>query len=238
MKANQKESKTNEMNKKRKMFINLGFIMALSMVLVAFEWNFDHTRFQDVMPLGMEVDDMEAMPEIQIVPEPKLELKQPEAPKPVTDQIVIVSDGDIDKKTTTTTSTQTGDDDIIPPYELIPDEDDGSTEIVEFPQYQAEPIGGKAFFDKTVAKYIVNNMRAMDKRTMLGTYTAYVMFVVEKDGTISNAEFIGGKNTGFSHVDLLILKAVSEATLWDPAQMDGRIVRQRIQLPVVLRMSN
>ena len=63
---------------------------------------------------------------------------------------------------------------------------------------------------------------------------AFVRFVVEKDGSITNTEII--KSTGNIYLDKEALRVASNMPKWKPGRESGKAVRVKFVLPVNFRL--
>ena len=63
---------------------------------------------------------------------------------------------------------------------------------------------------------------------------AFVRFVVEKDGSITNTEII--KSTGNIYLDKEALRVASNMPKWKPGMQGGKAVNVRFSLPIMFRL--
>ncbi|MCR9016822.1 energy transducer TonB [Aquiflexum gelatinilyticum] len=94
--------------------------------------------------------------------------------------------------------------------------------VDEFPQF---PGGIEAWgnFMKDNLKYPAS---AKDKGI---EGTVYITFIINKDGSVSDAEILRGIGGGCDEEALRVVKASPN---WNPGKKDGKIVRSRMRLPV------
>jgi protein TonB len=62
----------------------------------------------------------------------------------------------------------------------------------------------------------------------------YVTFVVEKDGSITNAAVIRGFD---KECDAEALRVVSSMPKWNPGQQDGKNVRTQFTIPIIYKFN-
>ena len=87
------------------------------------------------------------------------------------------------------------------------------------------PGGEEAMF-----KYIAKNITYPDSLKDKDIYgKVYCQFIIEKDGTISDAKIVRSPHPGF---DPVVLKAVINMPKWNPGMQRGKAVRVRYILPV------
>ena len=85
----------------------------------------------------------------------------------------------------------------------------------------AHPIGGYASF----YSHILENTPCKDDLTP----TSIISFVIEVDGTLSNAKIVGGFSDTCGATLLAFLKSSGK---WIPAKNAGETVRQRVKIPI------
>ncbi|KXK23017.1 MAG: TonB family protein [Bacteroidetes bacterium OLB12] len=107
--------------------------------------------------------------------------------------------------------------------------EDGVHTVVE---QSAEPKGGMTEFYKYIATTLKYPAEAR-KKGVEGR--VFIEFVINEDGSISNARPLKGIGAG---CDEEALRVVANSPAWTPAMQDGKIVKQRIVLPIVFRLDN
>ena len=101
-------------------------------------------------------------------------------------------------------------------------------EVDEMPQFP----GGMA----SMMQYLSQNIRyPQDAREAGAQGRVIVSFIVEKDGSISNARV--AKST-YSSLDEEALRVVSAMPNWMPGKQDGQAVRVKYSVPVSFRLGN
>jgi TonB family protein len=107
------------------------------------------------------------------------------------------------------------------PLKLSPSEEVVAV-VDEMPEYYNDGMQGLFSFLGENIKYPVDER----KRKVEGT--VFVSFVVEKDGTVSDANVQKGVSPGLDNEALRVAKL----TRWTPGKVGGRIVRARMVLPI------
>jgi len=80
------------------------------------------------------------------------------------------------------------------------------------------------------AKYMAETLKYPEKARKAGTTgTVYITFVIEKDGTVSNARVLRGIGNG---CDEAALEAVQNMPAWKPGKQRGEEVRVQFNMPV------
>jgi TonB family protein len=105
-----------------------------------------------------------------------------------------------------------------------------SNEILLNVDESAAPAGGMtSFFD-----YVTSNMKYPEQARKLGVEgKIFIEFTVNTDGSISDATVKKGIGAG---CDLEALRIVKESPNWVPAKHEGKIVRQKMVLPIVFKL--
>ena len=62
----------------------------------------------------------------------------------------------------------------------------------------------------------------------------FVGFVVEKDGSLTNIKVVRGVSPGF---DAEVVRVVELMPKWTPGKQNGKLVRVRFHLPIMIRLS-
>jgi len=221
-----KEKKTAKANleSKRGLFLEIGLIIVLALVYIAFEQKSDATltiKKIEKVPIIL-IDDIVNNIRNEKVPLPPPPLSQQTLLKPVDDTKPIDKDILIDAGTTPTE--QISD---IPrltiPDEKLPEEDDISFIIVEeYPEY----LGG----DAARLNFLRSNIKYPQAAREIGIQgTVYLSFIVEKDGSISNVTILRGIGGGCDEEAVRVTKMMPK---WKPGKQRGKEVRVSFQMPI------
>lgn len=222
---NTKKTPRKNLENKKSLFLEIGFAIALLMVLLAFQYRVTERVIIDI-PQGpdavIETVDMQ-----NIIP-PK-----PEPPKPpestevrtapddeVTDEPVLFLDVDVFKPASTEPI-------YFEPYDepLIDNEIHFGAEIM--PEYQ----GGL----RAMGEYFKHNLKYPRMAQEIGlTGTVVIGFVIEKDGSVSNVSVIKGIGGG---CDEEAVRVIQNMPPWIPGRQGTSAVRVRFSVPVVFQLS-
>lgn len=97
--------------------------------------------------------------------------------------------------------------------------------ITEKPEF---PGGMEKFY-----KFVGNNFQAPTEPNLKGK--VYVMFIIEKDGSITNVSVLRDIGHGTGEEATRVIKLSPK---WIPAQKDGVPVRVQYSLPITIMSSN
>lgn len=220
---NKKSSKA-DLQQWRATFFNVGMSVSLCTVILAFSYRQSAPDVKEMAFDGDAFEDIIIPPTVQEPPPPppKPKLVMPEI-KPVPDEEVIEEPPSFTFEPTKEelgVYTEWGDYDNEPTPEA-------PFEVVEHP---ATFVGG----DKALYQYLSDNMKypTLARRSQIQG-RVYVKFIVNTDGSISDAHVV--KGIGFG-CDEEALEAIKKMPDWNPPRQRGRAVRQWIMVPVVFKL--
>lgn len=239
MKTNPKTKKdTNEMSRPA-MFI--GLVIALSVVLVAFNWNFHYQElFQELATNEQEFEEIQNIPITEHLPPP------PPEPVFVDPNFNEVEDEEIEEtlvemKQIDLNGTRENTKPIVrrptiqkPPKAKI--EEETIEEPLVIVEKSAETEGGMEAFYKYVKKKIKfpANVQRMGIEGKV-----FVQFVVEKDGSLSEIEIVKGIHPDCDAEAKRVIELFmtdKKAPKWIPAEQRYRKVRQRMVIPIYFQL--
>lgn len=215
------------LERKRFVFLQIGMIVSLAAVLVAFEWKTPDPGGID-LPLRTAVE-----PETELIE--VVNLKK-EMPKPVNTTLINVVADITEDLQDISIDVETGIDEPIPPIffpDPLPEEanvtDEAPFVIVErMPEFP----GGEA----ALLKYLALNIKYPTQAREAGiSGTVYITFIIEKDGSVSSVKVLRGVAGGCSEE---AVRVVGSMPVWKPGNQAGKPVRVMLNLPVVFRLVN
>jgi len=207
-----KKNPKKDLNRKRTLFLQIGLVISLTIVFVAFEWK-TYEKQEDILTATGPVQiDQEI---VQITQQ-----EQPEPPKApqVTTILEVVGDDEIIQ------------DEIDISIEDRPDQA-AQTYVPVLVEEAPEPVAEEIFTfveeypefpggEKALYEYIKNNIRYPEvARTSGITGTVYVQFVVEKDGSISDVKVLRGIGGGCDEEAVRVVKSMPK---WKPGKQRGQ----------------
>ena len=216
-----KPKKNLEVNleRKRGLFLQIGLVIALLIVLVAFEYK----SYQKVAyNLGsLNLDDLEE----EIIPITKQEVKPPPPPPPPPEVIEIVEDEIEIEEELEIEDTESDEDEEI---EIIEEDDDEFFMVVEnMPEF---PGGDRGFM-----KYLQKNVRypAIAKEYNIQG-KVYVQFIVDKSGAVTNVKIVRGVD---KHLDAEAVRVIKSLPKYTPGKQRGKAVRVMFTVPINFTLS-
>ena len=214
-----KKSKEANLEKNKLSLIFAGFMFALAITLVGFEWaKFDEVVLGDLKFEGNFLDEEEILQTFQVPPPPPPPQQQAQILEIVEDEEDIeeeleMEDLEVDEDTE---------------VEVIEEEEEEVVEDKLFLVVEEQPEfpGGVAGLQKFLQKNIEYPSLAKDAGI---AGTVYVTFEVGKDGSITNAKVLRGIGGG---CDKEALRVVKKMPKWKPGKQRGKPVRVQFNIPV------
>lgn len=221
-----KREKEQRSKEQRFLFFNIGMTVSLLLVTLIINWEFKGD--QDLVDLGQLAADVEEIIEIPISKQPP-----PPPPQKVPEAFVIeaVSDEELVEDLDIDLDVEISVNDETTQYEYIaPDVEEVQEEVVEevftvvetFP----EPVGGYDAFNRYVAESL-RYPKAASRLNVSGR--VFVKFVVEKDGSLTDAVVVKGIGAG---CDEEALRVINNAPKWNPGKQRGQPVRVSRIIPI------
>jgi protein TonB len=218
-----KKSPKADLESKRTIFVQIGLIVALAAMLVAFEWKTYDLKQTDLG--GRQAEKVEEdLIEItnQNKPPP------PPAPPPTTTLINIVND-DIEVETDLNIDAEATQLTEIPEYTPIAsneEEEVGEAEIFMVVEESPSFPGG----DEARIRFLTENIKYPQiARESSIQGTVYVTFVVEKNGNVTDVRVLRGIGGGCDEEAIRVIKAMPK---WSPGKQRGKPVRVQFNMPI------
>ena len=218
-------------NKSRKMMLlNLGLVISLGLILLAFEWrSYNRPDIVELAETASSSDEILDVPVTEQPPPPPPEkniLKHAnivEVPDMEEIKQDLILDLDIEVSEETTIETV-----VFPEIEeSVEEKEEKVDEIFILVEEQPQPEGGFEAFYEHVGESI--NYPVQAKR-MGVSGKVFVQFVVEKNGRITKAEVVKGIGGG---CDREAVRVVLDCPIvWTPGKQRGKPVRTRMIIPI------
>ena len=220
----QKKSKKAGLENKRGMFIQVGFVVTLSIILIGFEWTTE-PRQDSVAFMVSQIEFEDEM--IATRREPPREQPKPELPK-IAEVLAIVDDDveiediifieEVDRYTQYDFSKLDEGKEVIP-------EPDVFVIVENMPTFN----GGEPAIE--FRKYIASNLDYPEiaaENGVMGKLT--VKFVVNAQGRVVDAEVVKGADPA---LDKEALRVVLSSPLWTPGKQRGKAVSVMFFFPII-----
>ncbi|MBZ0242672.1 MAG: TonB family protein [Bacteroidales bacterium] len=217
-----KKTSKADLENKKLLFRQIGLIIALAVVFLAFEYKNYDKRTLDLMERSVEDMTEEIIP----ITEQKVKPPPPPPPKQVTVLQVVEDDVKVDQEIEidVEVNQETVIEVYVPPVreEEVIEEAEIFTVVESMPEFPGGP--GK------MMEYIAKNIKypAMARESGIQG-RVFVNFVVEPDGSVSNVKILRGIGGG---CDEEAVRVVEDMPKWTPGRQRGKAVRVSFNLPV------
>jgi periplasmic protein TonB len=217
-----KKNPRSDLKKWSSTFTNLGLVLSISALLVAFEWK----AYDD-----FQLKDFNSSSEIWDMPEIPITIQAPPPPPEQAPEITIKLDDEKIDKIEMIIDIDAPINTPLPVIELTePPIIDDPDEIKDFVEKQASFKGGMeawyAYLKKTL--YYPSQARRMGIEG-----TVIVRFIVNTDGSIQNVEVLRGIGGG---CDEIAKNVIENSPNWNPGISKDRPVRSRMTMPIRFRL--
>lgn len=218
-----------DLEKKKGIFFEVGLVLALGILLYAFEWKTETKKTQDMQGSEMEQVEEEIIPvTTQNTPPPP---PPPPAPK-LTDLINIVdNDQDIDEELEITDADDETENTVVDvtKFDDFDEEDTGEAEIFQLVEKMPSFNGNMNKWLKENVHYpVIAQENGISGRV-------YVAFVIEKDGSITDVKVLRSVDPALDKEALRVVKSMPK---WNPGQQRNKPVRVSYTVPINFTLSN
>lgn len=225
-----KKTSRADLDRIRPLAFNLGLVVTLLMVILAFEWKSSTKGDERITSRTTSVfDEVVDVPPTEQPPPPPPTLQQPrivEVPneEEIIEEIKVEFDIDVTNKTVIQEVTYEA-----PKVEEPEEEADKIFLVVE---QTAAPVGGmEAFY-----KYVSDNIRYPGPaRRMNIEGKVFVEFVVDRDGSLKMINVVKGIGGG---CDEEAVRIIQGSPNWLPGKQRGKPVKQRMVLPIYFKLAS
>jgi periplasmic protein TonB len=225
-----KKSKKADLENKKSLFFQTGLVATLALILIAFEWTTRDVTMGDLGNLA------EIVVEDDLIPITRPEEIQPPPPPPpilVTETLEIVEDDvEIDDELFIEDVEARPDTRIEFRHMAIADNDEPEDEdffyfVEDMPDFRG---GGQEAF----RQWIFQNLRYPNLAAENGIQGRVVVhFIVNTDGSVSDAKVIRGVDPS---LDQEALRVINASPRWTPGQQRGRAVRVAFNFPIDFKL--
>jgi len=223
-----KKSDKVNLEKKSSIFFELGLIVAIALILIAFEWTSTGFKTNEYATNQSEQAEQEIIP---ITRQEKTKPKPPEPPK-VTEILNIVNN-DVNLQDELQLQDLEADVNTKVPeinYDVSEEEEDNSGEgeifyiVEDMPSFKGQGVNG---FRTWVAQHLKYPEIAAENGI---SGRVFVQFVVERNGTVDNVKVVRGVDPA---LDAEAIRVVKSSPKWTPGKQRGKPVRVAYTIPIV-----
>ena len=218
-----KKSPKADLESKKVVFTQIGLIITLAIVLLAFNWKTYEKREIDLSQ--REIVDI---PE-EIIPITEQKVKPPPPPPPKQVTVINIVDDDVEIEDEIEIDAEADQDTEIEEYVPIEVDDDEEVEEAQiFTVVESMPSfpGG----DKARIRFLNENIEYPTMARESGIQgRVYVTFVVERNGMVTDVKILRGIGGGCDEEAIKVVKAMPK---WIPGKQRGKPVRVQFTLPI------
>lgn len=232
-----KKSYQADLERRRPIRFLLGLVVAAALFFVALEYNFNYDESFDESLLEDIAQDLEALPARQ--PEPMMIVEQVRKEPVVAEKINVVKNAVEEKVAELSPTPQLETEGIVDdavieettPEALTP-ADVSSDQVLHFRVVEEMPEfpGGMAAFMKWLTQNLHYPPAAKEQKQQ---GTVVVSFVVNADGTVSNARLVKPKHVLLDREAMRVLRMMPD---WKPGQDHGKPCRTLVCIPIVFQL--
>jgi protein TonB len=225
-----KKSKKADLEKKKVLFLEIGFILALGLVLLAFEWG---TKTKEVKGFSSQ-EKADVAQESVPVTRQQQKKQPPPPPPPQTTEVINIVDNDVTIDDELDIQTSEADQDTKVDYDAFGQEEEEEEEeqvfvvVEDMPKFKGKSINA---FRNFVQRNIEYPPIAMENGIQ---GTVFMKFIVDTDGGISDVTVLRGPDPSLNEE---AIRAVKNAPSdWDPGRQRGKPVRVSCTMPIIFKL--
>jgi len=220
-----KKSPKADLESKRSTFVQIGLVISLGLCLLAFKWT---SRVEKAASLGsvaqQEVED-------EIIPITRQEEVKPPPPPPppkVVEVLNIVDDKTDIEEELDIEDTEADDKTVIDVAPIIQQEEEKAEEsqvffiVEDMPEFPGGELALRKFIANAIKYPVIAQENGIQGKV-------YVNFVVDKDGSITNAKIARGVDPS---LDKEALRVVNSLPKWEPGMQRGKPVKVSYTVPI------
>lgn len=223
---NSKKSPKADLESKKNVFFMLGLVLALGVTLAAFEWTTKASKADSLGSIQTQAVEEEIIP---ITREQEVKPPPPPPPPKVVEVLNIVDDNvkiQDELKIDDTEANKTTIIDVAPVIQAQAEEEEEEAQVFFIVEDMPEFPGGELALRKYIANAIKYPVIAQENGIQ---GKVYVTFVVDKDGSISDARIARGVDAS---LDKEALRVVGTLPKWKPGKQRGKPVRVSYTVPI------
>jgi len=220
----EKKSPKADLENKKFIFTQIGLVIGMALMLVAFEWKSYEKTVVEVTSRQVEnvAEDIIPITEQKVKPPPPPPVKQVVKINIVDDNVTVDDDINIDVEADQNTQV----DEYVAPVKSDDEESAEEAQIFMVVESMPEYPGGEA----ALYTFLADNIKYPQMAKESGIQgRVFVTFVVEKDGHVTDVRVLRGIGGGCDEEAIRVVKSMPK---WTPGKQRGKSVRVQYNLPV------
>mgnify|MGYP006284082343 CR=1 FL=1 len=225
-----KKTKKADLESKKGLFLEIGFIFALGLVVLAFEWT---TRPQQTEGFQTQEESNIVQEDIPITRQQKE--KEPPPPPPQSSDVLNIVDDEVEiedelrlDETEADQNTEVSIDAFAEEEEEEEEEQQTFMIVEDMPEFKGAGIDAFRNYVQKTAEYPT----LAQENGIEGT--VYARFIVDADGKIKEIQIVRGVDPSLNEE---VKRVISNAPKWEPGKQRGQPVRVQFTIPVVFNLS-
>jgi protein TonB len=225
-----KKSKKADLEKKKGLFLQIGFVISIGLVLLAFEWT---SKPEEVKGFTQQNTD-EVVQESVPVTRQQQQKQPPPPPPPKTTEVIQIVDNDVEIEDELILEETEADQDTKVAIDAFAEEEAEEEEDMEvfvrvedMPTFQGKGLNA---FRNYIQRHVEYPIIAQDNGIQ---GTVYIKFIVDKDGSISNVTLLRGVDPSLNKE---AIEAIKNAPKWEPGKQRGKPVRVSCTVPIAFML--
>jgi len=219
-----KKSKNADLENKRGLFLQIGLVLTLAIVFLAFEWRVDTVK-ADVLDIVQEIQI-----EDEIIPVTTQEQVKPPPPPPpapkIADVLILVDNDEEDIEDLEIEDSDANIDEDVKIQIFEDEEIDDEEKVFVIAENMPEFPGGDVALFQWISRNIKYPMIAQENDI---TGRVYLNFVVNKYGEIENVKVTRGVDPSLDKEAIRVIKKMPK---WKPGKQRGRAVNVLFSVPI------
>jgi periplasmic protein TonB len=211
-----------DLERKKPIFLQAGLILALAVVIYAFE----HKTYDQGpgFEIQLQVDDT---PE-EIIPITQQEIKPPPPPPPKQVTVINIVEDDVEIEDDLELDVEVDQETVIEDFVPFAMEEEEVEEAEIFTVVESMP--GYPGGDAARMKFLQENIKYPQMARESGIQgTVYATFVVEIDGSVTDVRIVRGIGGGCDEEAIRVIEAMPS---WNPGMQRGKPVRVQFTMPI------
>jgi len=216
-----------DLENKRNLFLMIGLVIALAVVLFAFEWKTTPKKTESLGKIKTQEVEEEIIPitrEQEVKPPPP-------PPEPKVVEVLNIVDDDVEiEDELEIEDTEADEETIIDVKPVITTDEEEEEEeeskvffiVEDMPEFPGGEMALRQYIANTIKYPVIAQENGIQGKV-------YVTFVVDKDGSISNARIARGVDPS---LDKEALRVINILPKWKPGKQRGKTVRVSYTVPI------
>lgn len=212
-----------DLRKRKGLHMNVGLVLSLALVIMAFEWKFyGEGGIVDLENPTTEFDELIDVPPTVHKPPPP-PVQQPEI-------ISVQDEENIVEEIEYTFEIESNEEMVLEDYKFEEPKEEEVDIVFRIVEEQPSPVGGYSAFYEYIGKKLKYPAQA---RRMGIEGKVFVEFIIDKDGSITEVKLMKGIGGGCDEEAIRVIKA---APKWKPGKQRGQPVKVKLVVPITFKL--